>query len=96
MVAAPAGYGKSSLVSQWAQNSQLPTVWLNVNPTDSTQSFFAHVLAAIRMKFPDFGSDFENEPSANPLLNVKKLTEAAGDLKEAFNFVLDNGLLHRH
>jgi ATP/maltotriose-dependent transcriptional regulator MalT len=24
-------------------------------------------------------------------LNVKKLTEAAGDLKEAFNFVLDNG-----
>ena len=91
VVAAPAGYGKSSLVSQWAQNSQLPTVWLNVNPTDSTQSFFAHVLAAIRMKFPDFGSDFENEPSANPLLNVKKLTEAAGDLKEAFNFVLDNG-----
>jgi ATP/maltotriose-dependent transcriptional regulator MalT len=43
------------------------------------------------VKFPDFGSDFENEPSANPLLNVKKLTQAAGDLKEAFNFVLDNG-----
>jgi len=91
VVAAPAGYGKSSLVSQWAQGSQLPTVWLNVNAADSTQSFFAHVLAAIRVKFPDFGSDFENEPSANPLLNVKKLTEAAGDLKEAFNFVLDNG-----
>ncbi len=91
VVAAPAGYGKSALVSQWAQSSQLPTVWLNVNANDSTQSFFAHVLAAIRMKFPDFGSDFENEPSANPLLNVKKLTEAAGDLKEAFNFVLDNG-----
>jgi ATP/maltotriose-dependent transcriptional regulator MalT len=91
VVAAPAGYGKSSLVSQWAQGSQLPTVWLNVNAADSTQSFFAHVLAAIRVKFPDFGSDFENEPSANPFLNVKKLTEAAGDLKEAFNFVLDNG-----
>jgi LuxR family maltose regulon positive regulatory protein len=91
VVAAPAGYGKSSLVSQWAQGSQLPTVWLNVNAADSTQSFFAHVLAAIRVKFPDFGSDFENEPSANPLLNVKKLTQAAGDLKEPFNFVLDNG-----
>jgi len=91
VVAAPAGYGKSSLVSQWAQGSQLPTVWLNVNAADSTQSFFAHVLAAIRVKFPDFGSDFENEPSANPFLNVKKLTQAAGDLKEAFNFVLDNG-----
>jgi LuxR family transcriptional regulator, maltose regulon positive regulatory protein len=91
VVAAPAGYGKSSLVSQWAENSPLPTVWLSVDAADSTQTFFAHVLAAIQVKFPEFGSDFENEPSANPLLNVKKLTGAAGDLKEAFNFVLDNG-----
>ena len=91
MVAAPAGYGKSSLVSQWAESSKLPTVWLSVDAADSTQTFFAHVLAAIQVKFPDFGSDFENEPSANPLLNVKKMTGAAGELKEAFNFVLDNG-----
>jgi ATP/maltotriose-dependent transcriptional regulator MalT len=91
VVAAPAGYGKSSLVSQWAENSPLPTVWLNMDAADSTQTFFAHVLAAIKVKFPEFGSDFENEPSANPLLNIKKLTGAAGNLKEAFNFVLDNG-----
>jgi LuxR family transcriptional regulator, maltose regulon positive regulatory protein len=91
VVAAPAGYGKSSLVSQWIETSPLPTVWLNVSAADSTQSFFAHVLAAIRVQFPEFGSDFENEPSANPLLNVQKLTGAAGELKEAFNFVLDNG-----
>jgi LuxR family maltose regulon positive regulatory protein len=91
VVAAPAGYGKSSLVSQWAENSPLPTVWLSVDAADSTQTFFAHVLAAIQVKFPEFGSDFENEPSANPLLNVKKLTGAAGDLNKAFNFVLDNG-----
>lgn len=91
VVAAPAGYGKSSLVSQWAESSKLPTVWLSVDAADSTQTFFAHVLAAIQVKFPEFGSDFENEPSANPLLNVKKMTGAAGELKEAFNFVLDNG-----
>lgn len=91
VVAAPAGYGKSSLVAQWIESSPLPTVWLNVSAVDSTQSFFEHVLTAIRVKFPEFGSDFENEPSSNPLLNVQKLTGAAGDLKEAFNFVLDNG-----
>ena len=91
VVAAPAGFGKSALVSQWADSSPLPTVWLSVNATDSIQSFFAHVLAAIRDKFPDFGSDFENEPSANPELNVQKLTEAARELKQPFNFVLDNG-----
>ena len=91
VVAAPAGYGKSSLVSQWAENSPIPTVWLNINSADSTQTFFEHVLAAIRVQFPEFGSDFENEPSANPMLNVKKLTEAAGEIKEPFNFVIDNG-----
>lgn len=91
VVAAPAGYGKSSLVSHWTESSKRPTVWLNVDAADSTQTFFAHVLAAIQVKFPDFGADFENEPSANPLLNIKKMTGAAGELKEAFNFVLDNG-----
>ena len=93
VVAAPAGYGKSSLVSQWAESSSMPTVWLSTNPEDSIQSFFAHVLAAIRVVFPDFGSDFENEPSANPSLNVKKLTDAAGEIKEEFNFVIDNGAI---
>ena len=91
VVAAPAGYGKSSLVSQWAESSSMPTVWLSTNPEDSIQSFFAHVLAAIRVVFPDFGSDFDNEPSANPALNVKKLTEAAGEIREPFNFVINNG-----
>jgi ATP/maltotriose-dependent transcriptional regulator MalT len=69
----------------------MPTVWLSTYPEDSIQSFFAHVLAAIRVVFPDFGSDFDNEPSANPALNVKKLTEAAGEIKEPFNFVINNG-----
>jgi ATP/maltotriose-dependent transcriptional regulator MalT len=91
VIAAPAGYGKSSLVSQWAEDSPLPTVWLNTDPGDSIQSFFAHVLAAIRAQFPDFGSEFESEPSPNPLLNIKKLTTAAGEIKEAFNFVINNG-----
>lgn len=62
-----------------------------MDAADSTQTFFAHVLAAIKVKFPEFGSDFGSEPSANPLLNIKKLAGAAANLKEAFNFVLDNG-----
>lgn len=90
-MAAPAGFGKSSLVSQWAESSPIPTVWLNINTADSTQTFFEHVIAAIKVKFPEFGSDFENEPSANAMLNIKKLTQAAAEVKEPFNFVIDNG-----
>jgi ATP/maltotriose-dependent transcriptional regulator MalT len=90
VVAAPAGFGKSSLVSQWAQSVERPTVWLSVDPEDSMQTFFAHVLEAIRIVFPGFASDFENEPSPNALHNIKKLTSAVAGIKYGFNFVLNN------
>ena len=90
VVAAPAGFGKSSLVAQWAQSVERPTVWLSVNPEDSMQSFFAHVLEAIRIAFPGFASDFEKEPSPNALNNIKKLTTEVGEIKSGFNFVLNN------
>jgi ATP/maltotriose-dependent transcriptional regulator MalT len=90
VVAAPAGFGKSSLVSQWAQSVERPTVWLSINPEDSMQSFFAHVLESIRIVFPGFAAEFENEPSPNALHNVKKLTKAVGEIKSGFNFVLNN------
>jgi ATP/maltotriose-dependent transcriptional regulator MalT len=90
VVAAPAGFGKSSLVSQWAQSVERPTVWFSINPQDSMQTFFAHVLESIRIVFPGFASDFENEPSPNALHNIKKLTTAAGAIKSGFNFVLNN------
>lgn len=91
VVAAPAGFGKSSLVAQWAESVERPTVWLSVNPQDSTQTFFAHVLESIRVVVPGFAADFENEPSSNALHNIKKLTSAAAEVKGGFNFVIDNG-----
>jgi ATP/maltotriose-dependent transcriptional regulator MalT len=91
VVAAPAGFGKSSLVAQWVESVERPTVWLSVNPQDSTQTFFAHVLESIRVVVPGFAADFENEPSSNALHNIKKLTSAAGEVKGGFNFVIDNG-----
>jgi ATP/maltotriose-dependent transcriptional regulator MalT len=90
VVAAPAGFGKSSLVSQWAQSVERPTVWFSVNPQDSMQTFFAHVLEALRIVFPGFASDFENEPSPNALNNIKKLTSAVAGIEGGFNFVLNN------
>ena len=93
VVAAPAGFGKSSLVSQWAQSVERPTVWLTVDPQDSMQSFFAHTLESIRIVFPGFAADFENQPSPNILHNIKKLTTAVATIKSGFNFVLNNGAL---
>lgn len=94
VVAAPAGYGKTSLVAQWAKSVDRPTIWLTIDPTDSVQLFFQHMVESIGVVFPDFGSDFELGPSADPLHNVKKLTQAAGQIKSELNFVIDNGSTH--
>jgi ATP/maltotriose-dependent transcriptional regulator MalT len=73
VVAAPAGFGKSSLVSQWAQSVERPTVWLSVNPQDSMQSFFAHVLESIRIVFPGFASEFEKNLAPTLFTTSKNL-----------------------
>jgi len=54
LVSAPAGYGKSVLVSQWAERQELPCAWLSLDQSDSElRLFLAYVLAAIETVAPD-------------------------------------------
>jgi len=53
LVSAPAGYGKSVLVSQWAEALEQPCAWLSLDAEDSDLTvFLSYVLAAIRTRFP--------------------------------------------
>ena len=54
LVSAQAGYGKSTLVSQWLIESEVKSAWLSLDPTDSDlRPFLAYVIAAIQTVFPD-------------------------------------------
>ncbi len=54
VVTAPAGYGKSTLVSQWLETCKRPTAWLSLDETDSDlATFLQYLLAAIRATFPN-------------------------------------------
>jgi len=56
LVSAPAGYGKSTLVSQWLASIEPSerTAWYSADPTDNDpETFFLHVVSAIRVAFPD-------------------------------------------
>lgn len=46
LVAAPAGYGKTTLVVDWLQSSDFATVWLSLDPWDAELPAFARALAA--------------------------------------------------
>ena len=54
LVSAPAGYGKSTLVSGWLDSCAIPSAWLSLDENDNDlRLFLSYLLAAIRDMFPD-------------------------------------------
>ena len=93
VVVAPAGYGKTSLVSEWAQSTERPTIWLSMDPRDSIQSFFEQIAFSIRQAIPDFQFDPDSQISKDPQVQMRELIDAARSVKQAINFVIDKGTI---
>ena len=93
VVVAPAGYGKTSLVSEWAQSTDRPTIWLSMDPRDSIQSFFEQIAFSIRQAIPDFQFDPDSHISKDPQVQMRELIDAARSVKQAINFVIDKGTI---
>jgi ATP/maltotriose-dependent transcriptional regulator MalT len=96
IVAAPAGYGKTMLVAEWAQAQTRPTIWCSVDPTDSPQMFFAHIVQAVRNVLPNFAADFESERFLSADSYIRYMVREASEVKDDFNFVIDNGQSDAH
>ena len=94
-VAAPAGYGKTTLLIDAAHHLNLPVCWFSIDPLDNEPSrFFSHFLAAITQTFPQFGTVLaEINPSQADSLSsvVTSVVNAIYDhIQEYFVFVLDD------
>ena len=83
MVVAPAGYGKTSLIAEWAKQSKKKVIWYTMSDTDSSVGLAEYLISAIRQEFPNFAPDLEAK-------TVTSIFQAIANLKEDIVLVLDN------
>src|ERR1700755_2373670 len=56
LISAPAGFGKTTLVSEWVTGCDLPVAWLSLDQSDSDPvRFLTYFVAALRAIAPNIG-----------------------------------------
>jgi LuxR family maltose regulon positive regulatory protein len=95
LVSAPAGYGKTTLVSEWLQGMGLQVAWLSLDESDNDPvRFIAYLIACIQVIHPNFGESLKvlvQSPQAPPpeIIQTILVNELAG-LPSLFILVLDD------
>ncbi len=59
LVAAPAGFGKTTLISSWARGVQQPVAWVSLDEADNDPTlFWAYVVSGFQSAYPDGDEGF--------------------------------------
>ncbi len=98
LVIAPAGYGKTSLLIDFAYQVDLPVCWYAVEDLDQApERFFTYFVAALHRRFPEFGIASQVaikalnpfNPDINQLVSVI-VNDAYEHIQEHFLIILDD------
>ena len=55
-VTAPAGFGKTTLLTDWVESRGIPAAWITLDDDDNDLvRFVSHLIAAVQTQDPDFG-----------------------------------------
>lgn len=95
LISAPAGYGKTRLVSNWLETADFPNAWISLDEGDDDLiQFLTHFLAAIRAIYPDALEttlallNASDQPPVQTLAN--SLLNGLGQITADYLLVLDN------
>ena len=89
-VIAPAGYGKSSLIAEWAQYQNKGVIWMTLTNNDTTNEMSAMLITATRHVIPGFAPWFEKEQPLRPTQVVQRWGNELLQSGKEFIFVIDN------
>ena len=95
LVSAPAGYGKTTLISHWLETLDRPSAWLSLDEDDDDLILFlTYLLAAIETMVPDAVADTRRllRTATLPPLSVlaRSLINALDQIDCSFILVLDD------
>jgi LuxR family maltose regulon positive regulatory protein len=77
LISAPAGYGKSTLVSTWAQGLKQPIAWLSLDEADNDPArFMRYLVAALQQIDPAIGRDVQGALDASPAPQTEAVIDA--------------------
>lgn len=98
LVTAPAGYGKTTLLIDFAHQSGMPVCWFSLDALDrDPQRFIAYLIAALTQRFPKFGK--RSNAILRSLTNLEQdaerlistiVNEIADQIDEHFALVVDD------
>jgi LuxR family maltose regulon positive regulatory protein len=96
VVSAPAGFGKTTLLADWSQRSELPVAWVSLDERDDDPvRFFVYLIAAIGSIYEDFGEttraflrSLQSREELEPVLTT--LSNEILELPRDFVLVLDD------
>ncbi len=95
LIAAPAGFGKTTLISEWIAGCGRPTAWLSLDEGDSDPvRFLAYLIAAMQTITPNIGADVLSalqslqSPPTEAMLTA--LLNDIAAFPDNFNLVLDD------
>jgi LuxR family maltose regulon positive regulatory protein len=95
LISAPAGFGKTTLLSEWISKAQMPVSWISLDKEDNDDVrfiyYFIFALKSIRENFGKFVLPVLQAPQAPPIESILPvLLSEISDITCEFALVLDD------
>jgi LuxR family maltose regulon positive regulatory protein len=94
IVAAPAGYGKTSLLVDFAHSTELPVCWYSLDAEDQDPlRFFSHFVRCIKNRFDNFGMQSNSILQSMPANKIDPDAIKSIVLNEMFEKILEHFII---
>ncbi len=95
LISAPAGFGKTSLISEWAAKNDLRIAWVSLDERDNNPpNFLRYIIAALQTVYENVGTnawEALNSPELPPIETIlTALLNEIATIPENFVLVLDD------